>query len=144
MDRGRLLGPAWHEPIRRVVRGETRHTTAPDPQAPDDRRTALRLAVYVRPEPRPRGEDHIAPLPVRLWPGKIWEPDIFFIDREHADRLGERFCGAPDLVVEALSPQTRRKDWSEKSYESARSGVTEHWLVDPDRRTVEVFAGGCL
>jgi Uma2 family endonuclease len=98
----------------------------------------LRLQNFV--QAHALGWVFLAPLPVRLWPGKIREPDIFFIAREHADRLGERFCGVPDLVVEVLSPQTRRTDRSEKFYEYARAGVSEYWLVDPDRRTVEVFA----
>lgn len=101
-------------------------------------RLFVQLYTFVR--THDLGEVHVAPLPVRLWPGKIREPDIFFIAREHADRLGEQFCGVPDLVVEVLSPQTRRTDRSEKFYEYARAGVAEYWLVDPDRRTVEVFA----
>jgi len=80
----------------------------------------LRLQTFV--QAHALGWVFLAPLPVRLWPGKIREPDIFFIAREHADRLGERFCGVPELVVEVLSPQTRRTDRSEKFYEYARAG----------------------
>jgi len=43
-----------------------------------------------------------APFPVRLWLGKIREPDIFFIAKEHADRIGEQVCGAPDPMIEVL------------------------------------------
>ncbi|MCS6964593.1 Uma2 family endonuclease [Thermoflexus sp.] len=52
----------------------------------------------------------IAPLPVRLWPGKIREPNLFFIAKEHTDRIGEQACGVPDLVVEVTSPSTARVD----------------------------------
>src|SRR5262249_23972976 len=45
------------------------------------------------------GEVHIAPLPVRLWPGKIREPDVLFMAAEHAERMGEQAFGPPDLVV---------------------------------------------
>jgi Uma2 family endonuclease len=85
------------------------------------------------------GVVQIAPLPVRLWPGKIREPDIFFISHTHADRIGEQFCGPPDLAMEVLSPATRHTDRSEKFLEYARAGVSEYWLVDPAAQTVEVF-----
>ncbi len=80
-----------------------------------------------------------APLPVRLWPGKIREPDILFVSHAHADRIGEQTYGPPDLVVEVISPATRRVDRGEKFLEYARAGVSEYWLVDPDAQTVEVF-----
>jgi Uma2 family endonuclease len=85
------------------------------------------------------GEVHVAPLPVRLWPGKIREPDIFFIANEHADRIGEQVCGVPDLVVEVLSAGTREVDRGEKFSEYAQAGVCEYWLVDPDACSIEVF-----
>jgi Uma2 family endonuclease len=78
-------------------------------------------------------------LPVRLWPGTIREPDILFVAREHSDCIDERVYGPPDLVVEVLSPSTRRTDRHEKFYEYAQAGVGEYWMVDPDARTIEVF-----
>ncbi len=81
----------------------------------------------------------IAPLPVRLWPGKIREPDILFVAREHRDRIGEQFFGPPDLVIEITSPSARHADRAEKPLEYARAGVSEYWIVDPDAHTVEVL-----
>ena len=98
------------------------------------KRLFLRLHTFV--EERGLGVVEIAPLPVRLWPGKIREPDIFFIAEEHQERLGEQVCGVPDLVVEVISPGTRRIDRHEKPYEYAKAGVAEFWLVDPDAQTV--------
>jgi Uma2 family endonuclease len=80
-----------------------------------------------------------APLPVRLWPGKIREPDILFVSHAHADRIGEQYYGPPDLVVEVLSPGTRRTDRGPKMLEYARAGVSEYWLVDPETCTIEVY-----
>jgi Uma2 family endonuclease len=85
------------------------------------------------------GEVHVAPLPVRLWPGKIREPDVFFVAREHSDRISEQFLGVPDLVMEVTSSGTRRTDRVEKLVEYAQAGVQEYWIVDPEARTVEVF-----
>lgn len=98
----------------------------------------LKLQAFV--EEHQLGIVRFAPLPVRLWPGKIREPDIFFLAKEHADRLGEQACGIPDLVVEVLSPATHRTDRLEKFLEYAKAGVSEYWLVDPAGQTLEVFA----
>lgn len=105
-------------------------------------RLVLRIARQVQEfvEKRSLGEVFIAPVPVRLWPGKIREPDVFFIAREHADRIGEQFCGVPDLVVEVISPGTRKIDREEKFAEYARAGVREYWLVEPDEKHTEVYS----
>jgi Uma2 family endonuclease len=60
-----------------------------------------------------------APLPVRLWPDKVREPDILFVSHSHADRIGEQYYGPPDLVVEVTSPSTWRTDRREKYVEYA-------------------------
>ena len=75
------------------------------------------------------GEVCVAPLRVRLWPGKFREPDILFMHRNHADRIGEENWGIPDLVVEVISPRTPQSsgteqvDREEKFVKYARAGV---------------------
>lgn len=101
------------------------------------KRLFLRMNAFV--ENHKLGVVEVAPLPVRLWPGKIREPDIFFIAKEHADRIGEQFCGVPDLVVEVVSPGTYHTDRLEKFLEYARAGVKEYWLADPEECTIEVY-----
>jgi len=92
-----------------------------------------------------RGEVCVAPLPVRLWPGKFREPDVIFMHRDHADRIGEEFWGVPDLVVEVISPRTSQSSGTEKPdrrdkfWEYAQAGVAEYWLVHPAERTIEVY-----
>jgi Uma2 family endonuclease len=104
-------------------------------------RIVLRLVLVFQSfvEARDVGTIRFAPLPVRLWPGKIREPDILFVSHEHADRIGEQFYGPPDLVVEVISPGTRRVDRGEKFLEYARAGISEYWLVDPEAQSIEVF-----
>jgi Uma2 family endonuclease len=97
----------------------------------------VRLRTFV--QEQDVGEVHIAPLPVRLWPGKVREPDLFFISNEHEDRIGEQYCGAPDLVIEVISPGTRRVDRGEKPFEYAKAGVATYWLADPEEKTIEVY-----
>lgn len=86
------------------------------------------------------GDVVYAPVAVRLWPGKIREPDILYYASEHRDRIGETVSGPPDLAVEVISPATRRTDRHDKFYEYAQAGIAEYWLVDPEAETTEVFA----
>ncbi len=99
----------------------------------------LYLALQSFVEERNIGVVRYSPLPVRLWPGKIREPDILYVSKEHADRIGEQYYGPPDLAVEITSPSTRLTDRRDKFLEYAQAGVQEYWLVDPENKTVEVF-----
>ena len=85
------------------------------------------------------GEVRIAPLPIRLWQGKIREPDIIFMTSAHEDRITESYWGVPDLAVEVISKSTGQIDRSEKFIEYAQAGVMEYWLVDTAKQTIEVF-----
>jgi Uma2 family endonuclease len=91
------------------------------------------------------GEVCVVPIRVHLWPGKFREPDIVFMHRDHADRIGEDYWGIPDLVVEVISPRTSQSsgtenvDRGEKFVEYAKAGVQEYWLIHPTACTIEVY-----
>ena len=66
------------------------------------------------------------------------EPDIAVICDK--SKLDERGCkGAPDMVVELLSPSTRRHDRLVKLGLYQRAGVREYWIVSPEEKTVQVL-----
>ena len=66
------------------------------------------------------------------------EPDISVVcDRDKLDGKGCK--GAPDMVVEILSPSTRRHDRLVKLGLYQRAGVREYWIVDPENRAVQVL-----
>ena len=68
----------------------------------------------------------------------IVQPDVMVTcDRDKI--TNPRIEGAPDLVVEVLSPSTRRKDFSVKVKKYADAGVRELWLVDPRDRRIIVY-----
>jgi len=68
------------------------------------------------------------------------QPDILFISAEHQPPLGTQFfAGAPDLIVEVISPSSIRLDRHIKFDVYERSGVPEYWLADPKARLVEVY-----
>lgn len=88
----------------------------------------------------PPGKTFIAPTPIQLWPGKMREPEVMLFRIEHLDRVQDQFAGAPDLVIEVLSPSTRAVDLGEKMDEYARAGIPEYWVVELDARNVSVYA----
>jgi len=92
------------------------------------------------------GKVLIAPLDVVLdEPVKknTFQPDVIFISNDRLSIIEEaRINGAPDLVVEVLSPSTVRRDRGKKSRHYFLSGVREYWLVDPQERLLEVFVPG--
>jgi Uma2 family endonuclease len=73
----------------------------------------------------------------------VVQPDVLFVSAERAEIVSDRIHGAPDLVVEVLSPYPRIGRVHEKVEWFARYGVRECWLVDLARRqlAVLVFAG---
>jgi Uma2 family endonuclease len=80
-----------------------------------------------------------APFPIKLWEGKIREPDLVFMRREHAGRRHEKHWRGADLVMEVMSPDDPRRDSEIKKREYAMAGIPEYWLIDPVGRTVTVF-----
>lgn len=79
------------------------------------------------------GSLHIAPFEVKLWPGgPSREPDVFFVGNDKLGQVGaKRFDGAPDLVVEVISPTSVTLDRITKFHEYERAGVGEYWIIDP-------------
>lgn len=66
------------------------------------------------------------------------EPDLSVVC--DSDKLDDHGCkGAPDLVIEILSPSTRRHDRLVKLGLYQRAGVREYWIVDPEYKSVQVF-----
>lgn len=84
-----------------------------------------------------------APLDVVLDDENVFQPDIIFISKARSHIIHkEAIQGAPDLVIEILSPSTGERDRTVKKKLYARAGVTEYWLVDPESKTVEVLKLG--
>ena len=68
----------------------------------------------------------------------VVEPDISVVcDRSKIDQRGCK--GAPDLVIEVLSPSTRRQDRFVKLALYQRASVREYWVVEPDTQSVQVY-----
>jgi Uma2 family endonuclease len=86
------------------------------------------------------GKVKLAPSDVILASDEVTQPDLCVVLTQHLDCLTEKnLRGAPDLVIEILSPGSVRLDREKKRALYARHGIPEYWIVSPGERTVEVF-----
>src|ERR1017187_854741 len=99
---------------------------------------SYQLASYLR--QHKIGRAVTSPVDVILDDHNAYQPDVIFIrtERLHIVKRG-RVYGAPDLVMEVLSPSTAEYDLNEKKATFERSGVREYWIVDPSEETLEIF-----
>ena len=68
----------------------------------------------------------------------LLEPDLVVIC--NPDRLHDKGCmGAPDWVMEVISPSTRSRDYAIKLFKYRTAGVREYWIVNPDKELITVY-----
>ncbi len=77
-----------------------------------------------------------APMDVQLAPHSIVQPDLLYVSPGRCDIVQDSINGAPDLVVEILSPSTASRDQVHKLNLYAEAGVAEYWIVDPAGRHI--------
>jgi Uma2 family endonuclease len=93
------------------------------------------LSDYVRRQGL--GKILVAPCDVLLSTHNIVQPDILFVARERLHIVEPaNVKGAPDLVIEVLSPSTAVNDLNVKRQVYAEHGVQHYWIVDPNRRSI--------
>jgi Uma2 family endonuclease len=76
-------------------------------------------------------------------PDTVRGPDVAFVSRERVNAIGDpvkAFPGAPDLAVEVLSPSNTRASMHAKVADYLAAGSRRVWVVDPEARTVKVYA----
>ncbi|MEF8767301.1 MAG: Uma2 family endonuclease [Candidatus Accumulibacter phosphatis] len=137
---------AWPEDVRYELIDGTAYLMAP---APTLEHQEVAGEIYFQLRQALAGKTcrvFIAPLDVRFPKTEaaderidtVLQPDVLVVcDLSRLDHRG--VCGAPDLVVEVLSPSTASHDhvWKRRVYE--RSGVREYWLVHPIDRMITVY-----
>jgi len=86
------------------------------------------------------GEVRVAPYDVYFNRKNVYQPDIVFVAKENINKIKEDgLHGAPDLVIEILSPPTAKYDLEDKKDVYERYGVKEYWAVDPVSKQVYFF-----
>ena len=102
------------------------------------------LREYLKDKPC---KPYFAPFDVRLFERKgdapddvdtVVQPDLMVVcDKSKVDRRGVH--GAPDLIIEVLSPSSERYDRFNKLNLYQKAGVREYWIVNPESRSVQTF-----
>jgi Uma2 family endonuclease len=158
---------AGSDPMPPSAHADTRLTYDDLEYFPDDRkrREIIDGELYVTPSPslrhqvlvgrlymatasylagRPEiGRVFVSPLDVVLSPHDVVEPDLLFVGSDQLEVLTvTNVQGPPALVVEVLSPSTRKTDEQIKRRLFSRVGVREYWLVDPELDLIKVFRRG--
>jgi len=101
--------------------------------------------------------DYLKENPIgKVWPGPgvIFSdfngviPDIIYVSNERLDKVasGDRVAGAPDLIIEILSPgaENERRDRQAKRQLYAKYGVKEYWIVDSQKATIQIYRSAKL
>ena len=88
------------------------------------------------------GECEVSPAPFAVFLNEndknYVEPDISVICDKN--KITDKGCqGAPDWVIEIVSPSTKQMDYYKKLFKYRTAGVREYWVVDPDRKLVTVY-----
>jgi Uma2 family endonuclease len=123
-----------------LIDGE--HFVSPSPAIPHQVilwNLAEALGPYLR--ANPIGTALTGPVDVKLSPHTVLVPDlVYFTASRFARVVNEKHAtAAPDLVVEILSPGTRRRDKGRKRAVYDREGAREYWMVDPEARSITVL-----
>jgi Uma2 family endonuclease len=122
-----------------IIGGELYVVPAPMPYHQDISRN-LEFILYSFVKERELGRVYYAPCDVVLSEEDVVQPDILFILKEREHIIGKKNVqGAPDLIIEILSPRTMEIDRKLKVKLYERYGVKEYWLVEPERKEVEVL-----
>jgi Uma2 family endonuclease len=133
----------WDEGVRYELYAETAIKMAPTMRIHQEILGAIFYELYDFLKGKPC-EVYAARFGVRLFPKEdnsddfFFEPDIVVVC--DLSKLDDRGCnGAPDLVVEILSPSTVKHDLLYKFNKYLEAGVREYWIVDPDEETLSAY-----
>jgi len=121
-----------------LIGGKLVRTPAPSTRHQDILKKILaRLYSF---EERGLGKAFCAPIDVYFEETETYQPDIIFISKERLEIIEEeRIKGAPDLVVEILSPSSAYYDLKKKLKVYEKHGVKEYWILDPEDKSVVVY-----
>jgi Uma2 family endonuclease len=123
-----------------LIDGE--HFVSPSPNTAHQSISINLLRMLLRHlDARESGRVFHAPFDVKLSLFTVLVPDLVYFTAERFARVvnEKHATAAPDLVVEILSPGTRRRDTGRKRAVYDREGVREYWIVDPEARSITVL-----
>lgn len=125
--------------IYELINGQIVKKSAPSPKHQKASGKLFRsLSAFV--EQKKLGEVLYAPLDVFLGEYNSLQPDLLFVAKAREEIITDNGVeGAPDLVVEILSPSTMKNDRGDKMKIYREFQVREYWIVDPKNQSIEVY-----
>ncbi len=125
--------------LYQLIEGELIMTPAPKIVHQEvSKALVLKLAEFA--EKKDKGKIYFAPCDVYLDDYNVVQPDILFVAKDNLKIITEdNIQGAPDLIVEILSPSSAYYDLIAKKELYEKFGVKEYWIVDPMRHWVENY-----
>lgn len=124
-----------------LINGEIVKKQAPSPAHQNASGNLYVMLHQFNREQKLGGKCFAAPLDVFFTELDYYQPDIIFISQNRLRIITpDGVEGAPDLIVEILSPSTARHDRDRKMKVYRRTGVLEYWVVDPSNRSIEIYA----
>lgn len=111
------------------------------PPIPKHQRIVREILYFLTTMARQKGGEALSsPIEVYLDEHNIYEPDVLYLVLDSGCDVGDkRLTGAPDLVVEVLSPSTAKYDRQQKFQAYQLYSVPEYWIVDPVHEVIEVW-----
>ena len=100
----------------------------------------IQFQLYAAIELNDLGQVINAPIAVQFSEYDVVEPDIIVVLKENRIITETRVKGAPDLVVEILSPSTADRDQNLKKDLYQQNGVPEYWIVDPKAKVLRKYS----
>lgn len=71
------------------------------------------------------------------------EPDVVFVAKDRRDIIrANHIEGAPDLIIEIVSPESVTRDWRDKYQAYEAAGVREYWVIDPNAQRMDAYQLG--
>lgn len=129
-----------------IIDGEL--TMVPSPATEHQRIViAISSALYNFVHDGKIGEVFVSPMDVVLSDVDVVQPDIFFVSKKRNQIITEtNIQGAPDFIVEVLSPFSIKRDYAIKRKLYSKYEVLEYWIVDPVKKQIEkmLFQQGIL
>jgi len=98
---------------------------------------SLEIGQYIK--THKLGKLFAAPLDVHFDDANIFQPDVLFVSVKRSNIIQKWIMGAPDFVVEIVSPRLRKADTETKLKVYGKYEVVEYWIVYPEEQQVEVY-----
>jgi len=122
-----------------IFQGELRMVPAPSTGHQDISRN-LEFLIWKFVKEKRLGKVFYAPIDVVFDDDEVFQPDIIFIRNESKSIIDKNAIhGAPQIVIEIISPSSSFYDTIEKKEVYRRYGVEEFWLVFPDEKAIEIL-----